>query len=78
MTENPFLIVSKNKKGRNKVPGLLEQFENLSESNKANVLNLHHENTEGKLAEKIQGIFEANMIEVTLANSIALYPTIPR
>lgn len=78
LTENPFLILSKNKKERSKGPSLLQQFENLSETNKAKVLKLHHENTEGQLHEKIQGIFEANTIEVTPANSIALYPTIPR
>ena len=78
MKGNPFLILSKNKKERSKGIGLLEQFLNVSEANKAKVLKHHHKNTDKKLAEKIQGIFEANTIEVTPANSIALYPTIPR
>ena len=78
LTENPFLILSKNKKERNKGPSLLEQFENLSDTNQAKVLKLHHENPDGKLYERIQTIFEANTIEVTPANSVALYPTIPR
>jgi len=78
LTENPLLILNKSKKERDKGPSLQEQFTNLSESNKAKVLKLHHENPEGTLEEKIKGIFESNTIEVTPVNSIALYPTIPR
>lgn len=78
LTENPLLLLNKNRKERLKSPNLLEQFENLSESNKTKVLKLHHENPGGTLSERIQRIFEANTIEVAPVNSIALYPTIPR
>ena len=78
LKENPLLILSKDKKDREKGPSLMEQFENISETNQTKVLKLHHENPDAKLDEKIQGIFESNTIEVTPANAIALYPTIPR
>eukprot|EP00092_Neocalanus_flemingeri_P062557 GFUD01075493.1.p1 GENE.GFUD01075493.1~~GFUD01075493.1.p1 ORF type:complete len:344 (+),score=63.32 GFUD01075493.1:86-1117(+) len=78
LKENPILLLSKDKKDRQTNPSLLEQFENLSESDQAKVLKLHHDNPDGKLHEKIQWIFEANTIEVTPANAVALYPMIPR
>jgi len=78
LSEDPIFILSKNKKDRQKGPSLMEQFENLSEMDQSKVLKLHHENPDGKLSEKIQRIFESNTIEVTPANAVALYPTIPR
>jgi len=78
LTENPLMVLSKNKVNKNKGPSLLEQFENLSKPNQAKVLKLHHENPEADLEAKLENIFESNTIEVAPANCVALYPTIPR
>ena len=78
LKENPILVVSKNMKEKQRDECLKEQFEKLSKSDKSKLLKLHHDNPKGELSEKLKGIFASNTIEVTPANAIALYPTIPR
>ena len=78
LTEKPLLVLSKDKNERKRRPGLLEQFESLSQADKDKILSLHHENPHGSVRERLMGIFEANSIEVNPENCVALYPTIPR
>ena len=57
---------------------LLDQFSRLSEKDQARVLQLHHNNPEAGLQDRLLAIFAANTIESAPAAALCLYPTIPR
>lgn len=76
--EQAALVSGKTKALQSQMPGLQEQFSQLSKERQDRVLQLHDEDPEGSPDRKIIRIFEANAIEAATANSTALYTTIPR
>jgi len=78
MKESPLLVRTKISNAATSFPSLLEQFENLSESNKTILLNLYHENPKDTNDNRVKGVFLSNACEVAAANATALYPTVPR
>ena len=78
MKENPMLIQSKNPKDKQTWPSLVNQFEKLSAVDQKDVLKLYHDNPTDPVSARLKEIFIANACDVTPANAIALYLTIPR